>query len=253
MQTNDKERTRQLIEEYNRRLMATYRQAAPLPSSPPPDNTAGKTADTAWLEENFPLPNIERDKAAMTVAEPMAANDIPPASVDAPTAPVQESPTATDEPQFPYSDDALNGQVPRDEQPPAPPTIGESPYIGYMRVYTFTGSTAEPIEGATVTVTRPQGEQDELYATATTNADGFTPVLPLPSVSPALTMRPDIPFPYVAYDIRVSAPGFRPVIYENVPVYGNNYVTQSASLLPLIPGQDANEPLITRSGAPTNL
>ncbi len=226
MQHEDKAHTRRLIEEYNRQLMATYRQATPAPAPTPP-------ADSTWLDENYPVPNIERDKAMMAVVEDSA-----------------EAPAA---PQFPYTDGDLQGEVPRDNEAVSPPAIGESPYVGYMRVFVFTGQTAEPIEGATVTVTRPQGERNELYATAMTGIDGFTPVLPLPSVSPALTMRPDIPFPYVAYDIRVSAPGFRSVIYENVPVYGNNYVTQSANLLPLIPGQDAGDPIIVRSGAPTNL
>ncbi len=236
MPHTDNQQTRRLIEEYNRRLMETYRQASPPPPTPPAEPSPVPDADDAWLEENFPLPDIPRDRAMMTAAQPTPAK-----------------PAIPDEPQFPYTDGDLAGDVPRDNPQPAPPAIGESPYIGYMRVFVFTGRTAEPIEGATVSVTRPQGEQTELYATATTNADGFTPVLPLPSVSPALTMRPDIPTPYVAYDIRVSAPDFRPVIFENVPVYGNNYVTQSAGLLPLIPGQDANDPVIIRSGAPENL
>jgi hypothetical protein len=66
-------------------------------------------------------------------------------------------------------------------------------------------------------------------------------------------MRPNRPTPYVAYNIRVDALGFQPVIYENVPIYGNDYVTQSASMLPLIPGQSPNSPRIYHSGAPINL
>ncbi len=241
MQPDDTQRTKQLIEEYTRRLMDTYRTATPKPPE--------KSPADPWLEEHFPVPNIERDKAAM----PVMATPAPPTENAPPPAPPEVPPAANADPQFPYTDEDLNGEVPRDEQIPAPPAIGESPYIGYMRVFVFTGQTAEPIEGAVVTVTRPQESGDELYATAVTNPDGFTPVLPLPSVSPALTMRPDIPFPYVTYDIRVSAPGFRPVIYENVPIYGNNYVTQSAGLLPLIAGQDATKPIVIRSGAPANL
>ncbi len=234
MQSSQSDQTRRLIEQYNRQLMDTYRQATPPTSdnpTPSPEPPAQTNRDTAWLDAEFPLPNIEQDKATIPTDEPTPTND----------------------PQFPYTDEDLHGEVPRAEEPPAPPAIGESAYIGYMRVFVYTGLTAEPIEAATVTVTRPQGERDELYATAVTNPDGFTPVLPLPSVSPALTMRPDIPNPYIPYDIRVSAAGFRPVIYENVPVYGNNFVTQSAGLLPLIPGQDAADPIIIRSGAPENL
>lgn len=237
-QNEAKQDVRQLIEEYNRRLMATYRQHAKAPVAPP--TMPPSPTDIAWLDEEFPLPDIERDRAAL-------------AAVSAPTQAPAEAPPSPDTPQFPYTDNDLNGEVPRAEEAPSPPNIGESPYVGYLRVFVFTGQTAEPLQDASVTVTHRQGEQDVLYATATTNTDGFTPVIPLPSVSPALTMRPDIPTPYIPYDIRVSVPGFQTVIYENVPVYGNNYVTQSAAMLPLVPGQDPDAVRIFRSGAPTNL
>ncbi len=233
-QHNEKRRVQEIIEEYNRQLMDTYRQQ---PKSPP------KPPETSWLDEQYPLPDIERDRAALAAA----------ATPSAPTDTPEQTSTPADIPQFPYTDEDLNGEVPRGDDTPAPPEIGPSPYVGYLRVFVFTGQSAEPLQGATVTVTRKQDEQDELYATATTNADGFTPILPLPSVNPALTMRPDIPTPYIAYDIRVDANGFQPVIYENVPIYGNNYVTQSASMLPLVAGQDPTVPRIYRSGAPTNL
>lgn len=240
-QHSEKRRVQELIEEYNRQLMNTYRQQTPTPPSAPERN---------WLDEQYPLPDIERDRAALASAE-MPSVEQPSTNEQTPiqeqTAPPPETP------QFPYTDEDLNGEVPRGDETPAPPEIGPSPYVGYLRVFVFTGQTAEPLQGATVSVTRKQGERDDLYATATTNIDGFTPILPLPSVNPALTMRPDIPSPYIAYDIRVDALGFQPVIYENVPIYGNNYVTQSASMLPLIPGQDASTPRVYRSGAPTNL
>ena len=203
-------RVQDIIEEYNRQLMSTYRQRPKAPQEPSESN---------WLDEQYPLPDVARDRAAL------AANTMPPA-------PNTES-------------------APSDTQ--EPPEIGTSPYVGYLRVFVFTGQSAEPLQGATVSVTRAQSEQTALYATATTDMDGFTPILPLPSVDPALTMRPNSPTPYVAYNIRVDALGFQPVIYENVPIYGNDYVTQSASMLPLIPGQSPNSPRIYHSGAPTNL
>lgn len=245
-QHSEKRRVQELIEEYNRQLMDTYRQQ---PKAPP-------TPKTSWLDEQYPLPDIKRDRAVLAAAttpteqtppteQAPSAEQTPPAE---PTTPPSE-----DTPQFPYTDEDLNGEVPRGDDTPAPPEIGASPYVGYLRVFVFTGQSAKPLQGATVAVTREQGERDELYATATTDGDGFTPILPLPSVNPALTMRPDIPSPYIAYDIRVDALGFQPVIYENVPIYGNNYVTQSASMLPLVAGQDPTVPRIFRSGAPINL
>ena len=249
--SEDKTNVQKLIEEYNRQLMDAYRRQTPQPPTPQPKTTAEPPAiDDRWLDEQFPLPDIERDRAAIAVA---AVPSQQPQETTPPNETAQTAAPSTDEPQFPYTDEDLNGEVPRAEDTPAAPNIGPSPFVGYLRVFVFTGQRAEPLQGATVTVTRPQSEQDTLYATATTDIDGFTPVLPLPSVNPTLTMRPDIPNPYVPYDIRVSASGFQTTIYENVPIYGNNYVTQSANMLPLIPGQDASVPRIVRSGAPTNL
>ena len=216
------------IEQYSRQLLDAYRQRTenptPLTPSPPSPLPTTPTVDAAWLEENFPLPNVERDRAAIAVAAPQPSS----------------------EPSTPSPD---TEQTPDGEAP----NIGESPYVGYLRVFVFTGQTAEPLQDASVTVTRRQGEQEILFASAVTDGDGFTPVIPLPSVDPLLTMQPGSVAPYVAYDIRVSVPGFQTTLYENVPVYGNNYVTQSAAMLPLIPGQDPDAVRIFRSGAPTNL
>lgn len=165
-----------------------------------------------WLDSRFPEPDIERDRMAVpTVAEP---------------APEPE---------------------PEQESAPMPPP--ENDYIGYLRVFVFTGEWAEPLEGARVVVSR----QEQIYANLTTDRDGYTPVIPLPAADPALSQRPGNATPYTSYDIRVQADGFRPAQYGNIPVYGNNYVTQPAALLPLLPGADPEETQQFTSGGPTNL
>ena len=133
---------------------------------------------------------------------------------------------------------------------PEPPP---SDFIGYLRIYAFTGGGAEPIVGARVIVTRPDEDYQTIYANLTTDEDGFTPVISLPSVDPALSMRPSTVQPYVAYTIRVTADGFQPIEHRNVPVYGNNYVTQPVAMTPIIPGTDANRTQEFTSGGPTNL
>ena len=154
------------------------------------------------------------------------------------------------EPHF-EQDRAAIAPVTEPEPPSEEPTppIAESPFVGYLRVFAFTAGEAEPIQGARVAVRRG----DTLYANTKTDWDGYTPVIPLPSVDPALTLQPGGPQPYVAYDILVTAEGFRPVLHENVPVYGNNYVTQPVTLLPLLPGADPDEMQDFVSGGPANL
>lgn len=140
-----------------------------------------------------------------------------------------------------------------DPQPTPTPTPPPSDFVGYLRVYAFTGGGAEPIAGAQAVVTRPDEEDQTIYANLTTDADGFTPVIALPSVDPALSLRPGNTQPYVAYTIRVTADGFQPVEHRNVPVYGNNYVTQPVAMTPILPGANADGTQEFTSGGPANL
>lgn len=142
--------------------------------------------------------------------------------------------------------------LPAEPELPRPP-IEESPFVGYLRVFVFTANGAEPLAGARVAVTRRAAEGEVLYANSETDRDGFTPVIPLPSVDPALSLQPGSPQPFIPYDIRVTAEGFRPALHRNVPVYGNNYVTQPVSLVPLLPGENPTDNQLFQSGGPADL
>jgi len=181
-----------------------------------PSSPAGETEDN-WLDRRYPAPDIRRDKEAMAPPE---------------TAPVPEPPPTVT------------------ESASAPDTAA---FVGYLRIYAFTGGGAEPIEGARVVVTRPDGDTQTIYANLTTDADGFTPVIALPSVDPALSLRPGNAQPYVTYSVEVVADGFRPAAHRNVPVYGNNYATQPVAMLPLLVGEDADDTQEFTSGGPANL
>ncbi len=245
---------KELIERYNRELMETYRKQSPPPS-------------TSWLDAEFPLPDIARDRRRLAAEMPAQGSVSPPPEniplplTGSPAAPPPTAPPSI--PRFPYTDGDLHGEVPI-APPPAPsampsadtaqtpPTPEKSPYEGYLRVFVYTGQTAEPLPGAHVTVSRELDDRTLLYANTVTDRDGLTSVIVLPSVDPAQTMQPGSVRPYIPYDIRVKADGFRTAIYEDVPVYGGNSVTQSAGMYPVIPSGD-NSPLVFRSGGPTNL
>ena len=175
--------------------------------------TPPEAREDDWLDRRYPEPDIQRDKAVMAPPAP------PPKPQPAP--------------------------------PPKPPAAPA--FVGYLRVYAFTGGGAEPIEGARAVVTRLDGEEQTVYANLTTDRDGFTPVVALPSVDPALTLRPGGPPPYVTYTVRVTADGFRPVEHRNTPVYGNNYVTQPVAMTPILPGRDARQTQEFASDGPANL
>lgn len=173
-----------------------------------------------WLEQRYPEPDIERDKSAIIAQDTFFYEDV--AETPAPTS---------------------------SETPTEPPAIAPTPFIGYLRVFAVTASGAEPIQGARVSVSN----DGVVYAETITDRDGYTQVIPLPTVDPALSLQPNNPAPYVAYTVLTEADGFRSVRHNNLPVYGNDFVTQTVMLMPLTPGDDPTAVLEFSSGAPTNL
>lgn len=201
------------LEAYRKQMMEMYRQATP---SPP-----AATEEDNWLDDRYPMPDIEQDKEAVSLSQPISEPE--PAS------------------------------APQPEPQPAPTPSESADFVGYLRVFAFTGGGAEPIVGARVIVTRPDGDSQAVFANLTTDGDGFTPVIALPSVDPALTLRPGNVQPYVTYAVRVTADGFQPVEHRNIPVYGDNYVTQPVAMTPILPGKTADSTQEFTSGGPTNL
>lgn len=149
--------------------------------------------------------------------------------------------------------------IPKDKEaivvssPMVEPTPPSPVYIGYLRIYAFTAKGAEPIPNARVVVTRPTDDRQIIYANLTTDSDGFTPVIALPSVDPALALQPSATQPYVTYTIRVTADGFQPTEHRNVPIYGDNYVTQPVAMTPIVIGDTDDSGQIYTSGGPNNL
>lgn len=238
-------RVQELIEQYNRELMELYRRQTPPPPSDTP--TPVLPATDEWLDEQFPLPDIQRDRERV---DAMMQDTAPPPPVSEDTVTAE---TSTDVPAFPYTDEDLEGEVPRPEEPVTPPEEGLPPHVGYLQIFAFTGNEAEPLPGAQVVVTRQSGDTELLYANTVTDRSGLSPIIPLPSVDPALTLQPGNAQPYIAYNVQVSALGFSPVLFENVPVYGGNGVTQPAALVPLIPGENGDIPRVFRSRGPADL
>ena len=205
------------METYRRQMMEMYRKATPSPTP--------VTAEDDWLDSRYPEPNIERDKAVIAIPAPH------PEPTPDPT--LKPRPESTPDPQ------------------PTPPDTAD--FVGYLRVFAFTAGGAEPIPDARVIVTRPDGDTQTVFANLTTDADGFTPVIPLPSVDPALTLRPGVAQPYVTYAVRVTADGFQSVEHRHIPIYGDNYVTQPVAMTPILPGKDTDTTQEFTSGGPTNL
>ncbi len=211
----------ELIRRYSEELRALQRQQQSANTPSPAPTTS------------LPTPDFRRDLAAMATT-------------------AGETVTPDSDPTFPYTDEDLNGESPFPTEPTTPTDQGAPAHVGYLRVYAFSAGGAQPLAGARVAVSRRQEDSETLYANLLTNRDGYTPVIALPTVNPALSLTPGNGQPYIAYDIQVAAEGFTSAFYDNVPIYGGTYVTQPAALEPLLPGGDG-KPNIFTSGGPENL
>lgn len=227
----------EIIESYRQEMLRSYQRQRPAPSAPMPTQAPPKKpAETAGPAET---PAVDRP------ADVPAAAKTPPADWMAddllPDFQRDRARMAA----------AAVSEAPRPDKPPA--AEEGIPFVGYLRVFVATANGAEPLQNARVIVSRKKGDTSALYASVTTDWDGFTPVMSLPSVDPERTMQPDTAFPSVRYDVRVEADGFRSAVYENIPIYGNNYVTQPALLVPLLPGESKDTVNYYSSGGPADL
>lgn len=118
------------------------------------------------------------------------------------------------------------GMLPGEEEPPATDT-------GYLVIQTFTARQALPVAGAHVTVSRQNGDGEDLYKIAVTDMNGRTQVMALPAASRELSQQPGVNNPFTTYIIRVNAAGFVPVRDFRVPVYGGVTAIQPTELIPL--------------------
>jgi hypothetical protein len=65
-----------------------------------------------------------------------------------------------------------------------------------------------------------------------TDTSGKTPILTVPAPSRELTEAPGERVPFAVYRAAVTAPGFLPMINENITVFGGSESLYTAALLP---------------------
>ncbi|MBO5797943.1 MAG: carboxypeptidase regulatory-like domain-containing protein [Clostridia bacterium] len=180
----------------------------------------------------------------------------------------QEPPPAAEEdtrPRYPLYEDtepateAVAEAVPPAPQPaPPPPAFSPAPplEVGYLQVWVTTASSALPVEGAHVTVSRDE-EGESLRAAqyiGTTDSSGRTEIIPLPAASSQLSLAPGgNPTPYTPYNVEVHADGYYRVENVNIPMYGGVRAIQPVRLIPLPEYGEDSDLLIYPESGPTNL
>ena len=128
-----------------------------------------------------------------------------------------------------------------DDQLPQNPQVFPENCYGYLVVQASTARGAIPLQGALVDVLTyepldppPENLRDGvLVATLTTDSDGNTPKLRLPSPPCSNANSPEAGRPYALYQCTVRLSGYYEQTHVGIPVYEGITVIQPVVLVPL--------------------
>lgn len=191
---------------------------------------------------------IERYNNELMAAYGNRYNTPAPPPVTEPIVPDAES-EAEDTPSQPSTD--VFEKTPVEEEPPTEKRPSELTDIGRLQVRVSTENEAVPIVGAIVTVTNDRGE---LMRLVTTNENGLTDIIELPTKDRALSLTPGNIAPYAVYTIDVTADGYFQKRFTDLPIYGGVTAIQSVAMIPLPEAGDDDIVLqYPQNGGPTML
>lgn len=121
--------------------------------------------------------------------------------------------------------------------------------LGYLVVRVSTARGAIPLENAAVSIRGGTPETSGIVHSLSTDRDGLTQKVALPSPPKALSTSPGNPSPFSLWNIDVFKEGYVPIYFQNVPVYSSIISVQPAVMVPLSEGFTTPE-IFNESGTP---
>ena len=110
--------------------------------------------------------------------------------------------------------------------------------IGYLVVRVTTALGAIPLENAAVTIRGNESSNETVIYSLSTNSDGHTERIALPTPPKSNSATPNSEKPYATYSVDVFADGYIPLHLSNVPVFSSIISIQPAIMIPLIEGEN---------------
>lgn len=107
--------------------------------------------------------------------------------------------------------------------------------VGYLLVKVTTAQGAIPLEGAVVHLRGGTPETSGVIRSLTTNRDGQTEKISLPTPPIANSETPNGGIPYAVYHLDVFKEGYLPLSFENVPIFPSILSIQPAVMIPAPP------------------
>jgi len=104
--------------------------------------------------------------------------------------------------------------------------------LGYLIVKVTTARGAIPLAGAAVYVRGGKNDRSGVLFSLTTNRDGQTEKIALPTPPRANSETPEGGVPYATYTVDVAKEGYLPQTFENVPIFPSILSIQPAVMIP---------------------
>ena len=103
---------------------------------------------------------------------------------------------------------------------------------GYLQVDVVSDADNFPIQDATIEISSTE-EPEQILEQVTTDQSGQTESLTLEAPPVDLSLQPQDIRPYAEYTIRITAPGFEPLIISGSEILADTTALQQARLIPL--------------------
>ena len=117
--------------------------------------------------------------------------------------------------------------------------------VGYLTVRVSTAGGAIPLENAAVNIRGGNIEDSSVIYSLTTNRDGLTPTVSLPTPPREASEAPQFTDPiYAVYNVDVYAGGYVPAFFNNVPIFSGINSVQPAVLVPEVENSTVNSPIL---------
>lgn len=128
--------------------------------------------------------------------------------------------------------------------------LDENPTVGYMMIETTTAGNLLPVIGSQIVIQKQIGDNMFTLYELTTDVNGQTPKVSLPTPDKALSLYPGHRAPYASYSVVVKNSKYRDVFDEHVPIFEGVSSIQNVNMIP-VGVADATYPITVNETEPS--
>ena len=108
----------------------------------------------------------------------------------------------------------------------------QTPDRGILQISVTSAANNAPVSGAVIDIAQTE-EPDRILEEVNTDLSGQTEEIDLPAPPLEYSMVPNEPRPYAEYTLRITAPGYEPLVIQGTEVLPDAVALQSVRLRPI--------------------